>query len=188
MDKKPAILVFAGPNGSGKSTITKVVDIYGDYINADDIQDEKNISAKEAAIIATELREKHLSKKEDFTFETVLSTERNLDLLRRAKKKGYFIKCFYVLTKNYDINIERVKGRVQKQGHDVPNEKIRKRYRRALKLIPELVDVCDVIHIYDNSGDTFTRIFKKKKDIRSVWENDLWSIQDINKLTTKVEK
>ena len=46
----------------------------------------------EAAIKAEELREKALSDKIDFTFETVLSTDRNLNLLKRAKENGYFIR------------------------------------------------------------------------------------------------
>ena len=32
-----------------------------------------------------------LEKGEDFTFETVLSTDRNIKLLKKAKEKGYFI-------------------------------------------------------------------------------------------------
>ena len=46
----------------------------------------------EAAIKAEELREKALSDKIDFTFETVLSTDRNINLLKRAKENGYFIR------------------------------------------------------------------------------------------------
>jgi len=37
-NKKPTLLVFAGPNGSGKSTVTKMLDVAGVYINADNIQ------------------------------------------------------------------------------------------------------------------------------------------------------
>lgn len=47
----------------------------------------------EAAVKAEELREDALQKGESFTFETVLSTNRNLDLLKRAKANGYFIRC-----------------------------------------------------------------------------------------------
>ena len=49
-------------------------------------------------------------------------------------------------------------------GHSVPEEKIKSRYYKALDLIPELVEICDIVHIYDNTNVPF-RIFKKRKDV-----------------------
>ena len=93
------ILVFAGPNGSGKSTITSAVSPIGEYINADDIKKVIGCTDLEAAQMAEAKRNKCLEDKRDFTFETVLSTERNLNLLKKAKEKGYFIKSFFVCRK-----------------------------------------------------------------------------------------
>ena len=121
---KPTILLFAGPNGSGKSTITKYVEVISPYINADDVKKSNQCSDLDAAIKAEELREKALSEKSNFTFETVLSTERNMLLLKRAKEQGYFIKCIYVLTADPMINVMRVKSRFAAGGHDVPQDKI----------------------------------------------------------------
>ena len=179
---KPEIIVFAGPNGSGKSTITKFAKTVGTYINADDIKRVNHCSDLDAAQIAEKMREDALEKGIDFTFETVLSTERNLDLLRRAKEKGYFIRCFYVLTSNPDINVARVFVRETQGGHGVPEDKIRERYNRALNLIPDLVKVCDILHIYDNTSEPF-RIFKKRKNVYYRWENKFWSEKDIEQLT-----
>jgi predicted ABC-type ATPase len=67
----------------------------GVYINADDIKRSSLCSDLEAAVKAEELREEMLEKGEDFTFETVLSTDRNLKLLKKAKEKGYFLRCIY---------------------------------------------------------------------------------------------
>ncbi len=172
-EKKPEIIVFAGPNGSGKSTITKLAKIIDPYINADDIKRTIHCSDMEAALKAEELRENALAKQSDFTFETVLSTERNINLLKRAKEQGYFIRCIYVLTDNSEINEIRVLARQSHGGHGVPAEKIRSRYDRCLKLIPELVKICDVMHIYDNSKEPF-RIFKKRKSEYFYWENEFW--------------
>ena len=74
----------------------------------------------EAAVKAEELRERMIVDRKDFTFETVLSTDRNLLLLQRAKEKGYFIRGIYVLTCNADINIARVNAREALGGHGVP--------------------------------------------------------------------
>lgn len=178
----PEIMVFAGPNGSGKTTITKMAKTVGVYINADDIKSTTLCSDMDAALKAEELRENFVHAKKDFTFETVLSTDRNLKLLMKAKNQGYFIRGIYVLTSTADINVARVNARKALGGHGVPEDKIRSRYEKALKLIPQLVKVCDILHIYDNTEDPF-RIFKKRKDVFFKWSNEFWSDEDIVKLT-----
>lgn len=65
----------------------------------------------EAAVKAEELREHMINDKKDFTFETVLSNDRNLLLLQKAKEQGYFVRGIYVLTSNVDINVARVQAR-----------------------------------------------------------------------------
>lgn len=178
----PEVIVFAGPNGSGKTTITRMAKTIGVYINADDIKKSNSCSDLEAAVKAEELRELMVKNGEDFTFETVLSTDRNLKLLQKAKEKGYFLRCIYVLTSNPKINKIRVDIRESMGGHTVPEEKIKSRYYKALDLIPELVEICDIVHIYDNT-DTPFRIFKKRKDVYYHWENKYWKYSDIEKLT-----
>ena len=181
-NRLPEVMIFAGPNGSGKTTITRMAKTVGVYINADDIKKSIACSDLEAAQKAEELRESMLEKGEDFTFETVLSTDRNLKLLRKAKEKGYFLRCVYVLTDDYEINIARVRMRESMGGHGVPEDKIKSRYQKALNLIPELIEICDIVHIYDNTISPF-RIFKKRKDVYYHWENKYWNFSDIEKLT-----
>lgn len=89
---------------------------------------------------------------------------------------------FYVLTSNPDINVARVESRVESGGHSVPEDKIRTRYEKALKLIPKLVPICDILHIYDNSNLPF-RIFKKRKSECFYWENEDWNKERIQVLT-----
>lgn len=72
--------MFAGPNGSGKSTVTKYAKIIQPYINADEIKRANCCDDLEAAKIAENMRENAVKNMQSFTFETVLSTERNLKL------------------------------------------------------------------------------------------------------------
>lgn len=116
--KLPEIIVFAGPNGSGKSTITRLAKIIEPYINADDIKRSTQCSDLEVAIKAENLRESAVANKVSFTFETVLSTDRNLNLLRRAKENEFFIRCFYILTADINVNITKVKSRAENGGHE----------------------------------------------------------------------
>ena len=85
-DRAPRLLVFAGPNGSGKSSVTVKIPVVGLYVNADDIKRVRGCSDLEAAQEAEQIRNLLLAARKDFTFETVLSTERNLELLRQAKQ------------------------------------------------------------------------------------------------------
>ena len=183
--KKPEIVVFAGPNGSGKSTITDLLrPPMLPYVNADEIQRVLDCDNMEAAKIAEKRREDYLDKHTGFCFETVLSTDRNLKLLKRAKDADFFVRCYYVLTADPQINVARVASRVSAGGHGVPTEKIISRYDKALALVHELVPLCDVCHIYDNSLDAPYRIFKKRKE--EYWycpERYLWKKDDITALT-----
>ena len=181
---KPEIVVFAGPNGSGKSTFTellKPVDI--DYIKDDEIKKYLKCSDLEAAKLAEKQREEHLSSMQQFCFETVMSTDRNLKLLQKARRKGYFIRCYYILTVDPMINVQRVKSRVSSGGHDVPEEKIISRYDRALDLVKDVVTVSDICHIYDNSEENPFRIFKKRKTEYFYEECQDWLEEDIELLT-----
>lgn len=87
LQRKPEIVVFAGPNGSGKSTFTELLKPPVDYINADEIKKNLRCTDLEAAQLAEKQREEHVSRMEDFCFETVLSTDRNLKLLKKSGKK-----------------------------------------------------------------------------------------------------
>ncbi len=172
---KPEIRMYAGPNGSGKTSMTLLQDIVGPYVNADSIKKGASYSDLEAAQIATKMREDLIKAKIPFTFETVLSTDRNIVLLEKAKEYGYFIRCLYVITKTPEINVLRVQSRLSDGGHNVPADKIVSRYYKALDLLPRLCSVCDRISIYDNSEDKPVRILKKRDNAVSLYANHLWS-------------
>ncbi|MBO7736280.1 MAG: zeta toxin family protein [Clostridia bacterium] len=183
LNKQPEVVVFAGPNGSGKSTFTELLKPPMDYINADEIKKHLKCDDLQAAQIAEQQRERCLEQNREFCFETVMSTERNLNLLKRAKAKGYFIRCYYVLTVDPMINVARVRERVSTGGHGVPEDKIIARYDRAMSLVKDVVEVSDICHIYDNSSQTPYRIFKKRKDECYYDENQDWLLDDIALLT-----
>ncbi|MBE7076515.1 MAG: hypothetical protein E7374_01330 [Clostridiales bacterium] len=191
--KKNKLYVFAGPNGSGKSTITSNFVSYFlsnniIYVNADiiaqeifsDIEDEydRNLQASK---VATNLRNTLIEQRKDFAFETVLSTERNLNLMKNAKEKGYEIYCIYCLTRSPQINIDRVQQRVKEGGHSVDDETIEKRYIKCLELLPKVIEVSDKMFIYDNSDNYQLLLIKKENNIIIITNdyNDEWLLQNI---------
>lgn len=183
-NKKPMILVLAGPNGSGKSTITQFFEKIGTYTNADDVVAATGMSNEEAAKLVDAKRYKSIEAKEDFTFETVLSSSLKLEILKTAKTEGYFIKCVFVLTVEPLINVARVETRVALGGHNVDRVKIIERYYKSLDNIKKLMEICDILHVYDNTIDP-VRIIRKHKDDISIFPNDLWSEDKILELISE---
>ena len=182
MDSTPIVLVFAGPNGSGKSTVTKGFDIIGEYINADEIKKQRNCSDLEAAQIATALREDAIKNRRDFTFETVLSSPRNVELLKNAKSFGYRIEVVFVLTSDPQINISRVAQRVKNGGHDVPKDKIISRYHKSLDNISAMLKIADIMWVVDNSTEKAELIIYSKDSEVSINETPYWNKDKIEKL------
>ncbi|QWT54368.1 zeta toxin family protein [Eubacterium sp. MSJ-33] len=174
LNKKPMVLVFAGPNGSGKSTITKYIPIIGKYSNADDVVASTQMDNLTAAEYVDKLRYEMIELKQDFTFETVLSSERKIKIIKEAKKSGYFVKCIFVLTSDPMINVMRVSMRVGNGGHSVPEEKIISRYYKSLDNLKKLFTLCDILHVYDNSAG-YERVIRKHKDDLQIFSNKYWS-------------
>jgi predicted ABC-type ATPase len=177
----PIVKVFAGPNGSGKSTISDEMPIYGTYINADDIKSHRSCTELEAAKEAETLREYYLTNRVDFTFETVLSTTRNISLLQRAKDAGYYIDSVFVLTCSPEVNVQRVKSRVAEGGHDVPTEKIHSRYWKSLGFLKTLKELSNECEVYDNT-EIPDVIYRKDIDGEDIMPNKHWSKDKILKL------
>ncbi len=47
-----------------------------------------------------------------------------------------------------------------------------------MRSLSKLLDICDIMHVYDNT-DTPQRIIRKHKDELSIYPNEYWSEQDI---------
>lgn len=103
------------------------------------------------SVCADYIRHQLLRKKISFTFETVMSYPDKIDFMKEAKKNGYRIYLYFISTEDPIINISRVKNRVKKGGHAVPEDKIRSRYYRSLELLRKAVENTDRAYIFDNS-------------------------------------
>lgn len=159
--------IIAGPNGSGKSAYFKharenalLTGDDGPYLCGDDVVlqlkklgvnlDENALNFEAQQIIFKKRRE-FMLKGISFVYETVCSHPSHLDFYRELKERGYKIILIYIATDNADINVSRVAKRVECGGHDVPVDKIRARYNRCLQIYPQLFNLSDEAHVYDNS-------------------------------------
>ena len=95
----------------------------------------------------------HHRRRSDGTIET------KVDRIRELQSQGYFVVLFFVGLSNANISIGRVKTRFQQGGHDVPVNKLRKRFPLTQKAIKKAIDVADASILFDNSReepDAFT--------------------------------
>lgn len=148
-----------GPNGAGKSTFverTLSPRLPGSvFVNADLIAkrrwpDDPLNHSYDAAQIAAKTRDALIAQGRSFIAETVFSHPSKLDLIESAHAAGYVVMLHVVLIPE-DLAVARVRHRVAAGGHDVPEDKVRGRYRRLWGLAAVAIDNTDSARIYDNS-------------------------------------
>ncbi|MFN9708512.1 MAG: zeta toxin family protein [Burkholderiales bacterium] len=109
------------------------------------------VNAYFASVAADFLCQAMLAGGINFTFETVMSSPGNVALLKKAQTLGFRTYLYYVATEDPEINISRVKNRVQLGGSHVPHQKIIERYVKSLQLLFNAVQYSHRAYIFDNS-------------------------------------
>lgn len=167
-------ILIAGVNGAGKSTLYETLDELKEMprINTDEIVKELG-DWKDMSILITagkkavKLLNQYLMEGISFNQETTLCGKSILRNIKKAKELGYCIELHYVGVDSVEIAKERVKSRVSKGGHGIPEEDIEKRYIETLHNLKEILKDCDLAAFYDNTEE-FRRfaIFRNGKVVR----------------------
>jgi predicted ABC-type ATPase len=174
--EQPTFWIVAGPNGSGKSSLYGNTDIAAFdqsvwIINPDlltrRIQQVENLSLRQAnlqAVVRIEAWvEASISAHQTVGVETVLSTDKYRRLVLAAKERQFEFRLIFVMLRSPDLNVERVRLRVSKGGHDVPETKIRERCGKSLGQLPWFLQQADQAAIFDNSG-AVPRLVGRKRE------------------------
>lgn len=158
----PTIVIIAGPNGAGKTTISRPVlaDTLGitEFVNADTLAAGlSGFNPEQASFAAGRIMLARLHELADartsFAFETTLASRTLAPWLARLTTSGHELHIIYLWLRTADLAVRRVKARVRKGGHDVPESIIRRRYTRsAANLFRLYIPLADTWRIYDNSG------------------------------------
>jgi len=105
-----------------------------------------------ASIASSLIRDQLIRARQTFTFETVMSHPSKLDILKASRAAGFRNYLYYVATDDPDINVSRVRYRVESGGHPVPEDRIRRRYLDSLEMLVDAVKLTDRAFVFDNSG------------------------------------
>lgn len=148
--------LIAGINGTGKSSLAGVLsadrDDLGIIIDPDEIAKDNACGPIEAGKIAIHRMRDFLQQGISFTQETTLSGHRVLRTIQEAKNSDYSIRIFYVGLNTLDESLQRIKSRVKKGGHDIPESDVRRRFQSRFSDLLSVLPFCDEGTFFDNEN------------------------------------
>lgn len=164
MDPKATITVLAGTNGAGKSSVAGelLLKAGGSFYNPDEATrqfqaSDPSLDTREANSLAwhkgRELLQKAIEEGLAFNFETTLGGNTIPRLLEEAALCGASVSVWYVGLADADLHIKRVRARVGKGGHNIPDQKIRERFEGSRHNLVRLLPVLAYLSVFDNSAE-----------------------------------
>lgn len=156
------ITVIAGVNGAGKSSVvgSKFRSLGIEYHNPDEkaqalLLQHPSLKLNEANGQAWRYGFDKLSQAVsddlDYIFETTLGGNSVPEKLHEAADANQKINIIFCGLNSPELHLQRVKARVKRGGHDIPEEKIRQRWVRSIYNMTQLIPVCENVKVYDNS-------------------------------------
>ncbi len=163
-EKPPLIYVIAGVNGAGKSSIqgAAILKANGHYYNPDEaaarlMAADPELSQFAANSIAwhngVELLRKAIKERLDYSFESTLGANTVPGLLRDAANEGLNVRIWYVGLSSPELHIDRVRRRVSRGGHSIPESDIRRRYETSRQNLMQLIPYLTGLKVFDNSAE-----------------------------------
>jgi len=183
--KAPNCYIIAGPNGAGKTTFaTRFLPTYAKcihFINPDLIArglspfDPDIALIRAGRLVAERIREMR-DARVDFAFETTLSGRAYLRVIADLRAAGYRIHMFYLWIPGPELALLRIRERVEKGGHNVPAQDVRRRFRRTLDNLFQLYRPhLDSLRLFDNSTSEPALVFEDDQGQTTVYDPALYN-------------
>ena len=162
---QPVFYLFAGINGAGKTSLYQVVSEMvelGERVSIDDIARDLG-DWRDPALQIRASREalrrgfRCIDEGRTFNQETTLPGAVLLRQLAMAKEKGFTVVLYYLGVETVELAIARVKSRVARGGHGIPEQLIRRRHASMPGALRKVLPLCDLAFFYDNT-DMFRQI------------------------------
>jgi predicted ABC-type ATPase len=160
------VIIIAGANGTGKTTFARYYsEKYPyDFINPDDIAREISPDNLEHARVKAGKRffkklDDLIEGNKSFLLESTLSGKYMVRLIPRFKEHGYFVKIIYIFLETPEVCIERIKERVLKGGHSIPEKDVIRRFYRSKNNFWDLYkSLADKWILVSNSEEKFIEV------------------------------
>lgn len=161
-ERAAQIYVLAGTNGAGKSSIggATIRHLGGAYFNPDEAarairERNPHLSQTQANSAAwhegKRLLQQAIAQRQDYTFETTLGGNTVVRLLEEAALHGTQVRVWYAGLASAEHHIARVRLRVAKGGHDIPESDIRRRFDHSRLQLIRLLPCLTELRVYDNT-------------------------------------
>ena len=167
------VVIIAGANGSGKTTFARSFEEKYPFafVNADEIAKEIDPGDIDNPGVKVQAGKRFLGKiqellkaNENFIIESTLSGRALLGWLKKIKAKGYSVRLLYIFLESPGVCIERIRERVLKGGHFVPDEDVVRRFYRSKRNFWNLYkELADKWHLIYNSEQRFIEFAFSKK-------------------------
>lgn len=154
------IVVLAGANGAGKSSVAGAAlesqggtfydpdKATGAYLSEGMTLEEANSRAWHRG---GEQLERATRQGLNYAFETTLGGATMTRLLLQAATQRQAVRVWYVGLASPELHIQRVRERVARGGHDIPERQIRERWETSRENLVRLLPHIAELVVYDNS-------------------------------------
>lgn len=163
--EKPVFWIVGGPNGCGKSTLYNLTSLEGwggsvwiinpDLLTATIVEQEQ-VALQAANLTAVQRVEQWLDASiaayQTIGVETVLSSPKYRRLVDDAHERGFEVRMIFVLLDSVDLQLARIRRRVDEGGHDVPPDKVAARRSRSFEQFAWFARRVDRCFVFNNSS------------------------------------
>jgi predicted ABC-type ATPase len=158
----PRVWVLAGVNGAGKSSVggAAIRSFGGAYFNPDEaarrlMTVNPRLGQTDANGLAwrqgRRLLERAIAERRDFAFETTLGGNTITRLLAEAARARSEVHVWYAGLASAEQHLARIRARVRRGGHDIPEADVRRRYRHSRLNLVYLLPLLTSLRVYNNS-------------------------------------
>ncbi|MEX2049474.1 MAG: AAA family ATPase [Gemmatimonadota bacterium] len=161
---RATIYVIAGTNGAGKSSLAgSMFRARGATTFDPDDATQRILAANPTLALeranslawhqGVRLLQKAIREAKSYAIETTLGGSTITGLLHSALDERREVRILYVGLEGPDLHVSRVRARVRAGGHDVPEARVRDRYRRSLENLVGLLPRLTELRVFDNSAE-----------------------------------
>jgi predicted ABC-type ATPase len=153
------------------------------FVNADEIAraqvpDQDTDMNRQAARIMLFRLNSLQNERLSFAVETTLASRALATRIVSLKAKGYRFHLYYMWIDSADLAVQRIAERVRMGGHNIPEQTVRRRYKRSIINFANIYKpLANRWHIYNNRTGNIPELVADGDNTgyQTVYEQDSWN-------------